>query len=131
MFLIHPLVDSELRHSLSARQPHRRFPILAVLLLAVAANATARETFLSNPEKYVPQYDGFCAEGMSKGKHYPGDPTSFVVHDGKTYLFFNAEAKVRFQVDPTALIKKADANWTEYQSEEKARLRQLLDGWRE
>ncbi|MGB2985646.1 MAG: YHS domain-containing (seleno)protein [Phycisphaerae bacterium] len=95
------------------------------------ASAGARKAFIDDPEKYVPRYNGHCAEGMSRGKRYLADPTQFIVNNGKTYLFFDAKAKVRFQIDPTPVIKKADANWVTLENEEKTRWRELLESWRE
>jgi len=70
-----------------------------------------RSDFMKNPEKYLPQYDTFCAEAMSRGLEYPGDPQRFVVYNDKTYLFRDEKAQTLFQTNPKAMIAKADAQW--------------------
>lgn len=75
------------------------------------AGGAERSDFMKDPQKYLPQYDMFCAEAMSRGKHYPGDPNLFVVWDQKTYLFQNEKAQIQFQADPRKVIDKANAEW--------------------
>ncbi len=77
------------------------------------ASAEAKATLLKEPDKYIPQYAGLCAEGVAKGKRYAADPTLFAVVDGRTYLFYDLKAKSQFEASPTEIIKKADANWPE------------------
>lgn len=73
--------------------------------------ASERDTFLENPDKYLPKYDGFCAEGVSRNKRYPADPENFAIYDGRTYLFYDPRAKLTFLVNPMEAARKADANW--------------------
>ncbi len=75
------------------------------------ANAEAAAAFEKNPDKYIPKYDGFCAEGVSRGKEYPGDPATFEVIDGATYLFFDDAAKKSFAANAKELIEKAGSQW--------------------
>ena len=50
-------------------------------------NEEVKAEFDSNPEKYLPQYGGRCAFGMSIEKELEPDPTNYKVIDGKLYLF--------------------------------------------
>ena len=84
------------------------------------ASAEAKAALLKEPDKYIPQYAGLCAEGVAKGKRYAADPTIFAVVDGRTYLFFDAAAKKNFETSPAEIIKKADANWPELKNAKKA-----------
>lgn len=77
------------------------------------SSAEAMAAFIKEPDKFIPRYDGVCAEGVSRGKRYGGDPTVFAVVDGRTYLFYDAAAKKAFDADPAEIIKKADSNWPE------------------
>ncbi len=44
--------------------------------------------FRRNPEKYVPQYGGFCAYALAKnGKKAGVNPKTFTISDGKLHLF--------------------------------------------
>ena len=42
--------------------------------------------FNANPEKYAPQYGGFCAYGAAFGKKFDIDGKVFEVLDGKLYV---------------------------------------------
>lgn len=56
------------------------------------ASAEHKSAFTSNPEKYLPVCDGYCAWGVAeKGKKVPVDPKTFKVVDGKLHLFFNGD----------------------------------------
>jgi YHS domain-containing protein len=77
------------------------------------SSAEAKAAFVKEPDKFIPQYAGFCVAGVSKGKRYPGDPTVFAVVDGRTYLFFDENAKKTFEANPTETITTADATWSE------------------
>ena len=46
-----------------------------------------KKTFESNPTKYLPQYGGYCAFGVSVGAKFRADPNKLVVKDGKYFLF--------------------------------------------
>ena len=75
------------------------------------ATEDAAGAFDKDPERFIPKYDGFCAEGVSQGKRFPADPNMFSVVDGKTYLFFDAKAQAAFDADSKPMIEKADADW--------------------
>jgi len=77
------------------------------------SSAEAKAAFIKEPDKFIPRYDGLCAEGVARGKRYAGDPKVFAVEDGRTYLFYDATAKKTFDADPAEIIKKADATWPE------------------
>src|SRR5690606_28858984 len=49
-----------------------------------------RQTFLKQPQKYEPQYGGWCAYAMgATGEKVEIDPETFKVVNGKLYLFYN------------------------------------------
>ncbi|HEY9048155.1 MAG TPA: YHS domain-containing (seleno)protein [Ohtaekwangia sp.] len=56
------------------------------------ASAEHKDLFKSNPDKYLPVCDGYCAWGVAeKGKRVPVNPTTYKIIDGKLYLFFNGD----------------------------------------
>lgn len=75
------------------------------------SSAAHKEMFVSDPEKYLPQYDGYCAFGASKGHKAAVDPKSWAIVDGKLYLNSSAGAQKAFDKDRAAAIKEADQNW--------------------
>lgn len=50
-------------------------------------NEEQKKSFEANPTKYLPQYGGYCAFGVSVGAKFRVDPNKFVVKDGKYFLF--------------------------------------------
>ncbi len=70
-----------------------------------------KQLFIANPEKFLPQYDGYCAYGMSLGKKFVSDPTVFTVVEDKVYLNKDASISKLFQEDRASHIAKADTNW--------------------
>jgi len=72
--------------------------------------------FLKTPEKYLPQYGGYCAYAIAeKGKKVNIDPETFEIRDGKLYLFYNSWGTNTLELwlknDVKGLQKKADKNW--------------------
>lgn len=73
----------------------------------------ALDAFKKSPAKYLPEYDGWCAYGVTFGKKIPVDPTVFTVVDGKLYLNKDKKVGKIFEKDPKKYIAKADSEWKE------------------
>ncbi len=71
------------------------------------------DLFKSNPEKYVPQYGGYCAYGVAKGSLVKIEPDQFTVVDGKLYLNYDSDVNKDWLKDKEGYIKKADAKFTD------------------
>ena len=69
------------------------------------------QKFKLNPEKYAPQYGGYCAFGASKGYLAETDPHAFTVVDGKLYLNYSLDVRTEWMKDIKERIRKADNNW--------------------
>ncbi len=69
------------------------------------------ELFESNPEKYSPQFGGYCAYAVSKNTTASIKPQYFTVHDGKLYLNYSKSVQKRWLKDKDNLIEDADENW--------------------
>jgi YHS domain-containing protein len=67
--------------------------------------------FLKKPEKYVPQYGGYCAYGVSENHTSPTDPQAFTIVDDKLYLNYNLKVKEMWSKDRSERIVKANENW--------------------
>lgn len=67
---------------------------------STAANKTA---FEAEPWKWEIQYDGACARmGPASGL---GDPSRWIVHEGKIYIFASDQCKAGFAADPKAHVE--------------------------
>lgn len=64
-----------------------------------------RERFASSPERYMPQFAGLCATGMSMGMKAEADPSVFKIIDGKLYVFSSTQARDKVEKDPSLLAK--------------------------
>ena len=67
--------------------------------------------FRENPEKYVPQYGGFCAFGAALGKKFDGNPRLFKIFGGRLFFNLNEEIQSKWETDVPGYVAKADANW--------------------
>jgi YHS domain-containing protein len=71
-----------------------------------------RKLFMEHPEKYAPQYGGFCAYGVSQGKKVGIDPKAWSISDGKLYLNYDLDIHDRkWLPNQKQLIKQADDRW--------------------
>ena len=77
------------------------------------ANEQHKALFDANPEKYLPQYGGYCANGMAYGIPWGGDADTWVMVDGKLYINGGAASKAAFLLDVPGNIKLADKYWSE------------------
>jgi YHS domain-containing protein len=69
------------------------------------------DLFKANPEKYAPQYGGYCAYGVTQGYLVKVDPEQFSVIDGKLYLNYDAEVQAKWKKDMAAYISAADGKF--------------------
>jgi YHS domain-containing protein len=70
-----------------------------------------RDLFAAGPEKYAPQYDGYCAWAMSEGRKAVTDPEVWKIVNGKLYLNCSKAAYEKWSKDIPGNVKKADENW--------------------
>jgi len=77
------------------------------------ANAENLALFAADPEKYVPEFGGYCAFAVSHGFTKSIQPDLWVIVDNQLYLNFNKRAKRKWDRDRDAAIKRGHANWPE------------------
>jgi len=70
-----------------------------------------KDLFTSNPEKYAPQYGGFCAYAVSQGSTADIDPEAWTVYNGKLYLNLSPSIQQIWSEDIPGYIAAADKNW--------------------
>jgi hypothetical protein len=70
-----------------------------------------RDLFATSPEKYAPQYDGWCAWALTEARKAITDPEVWKIVDGKLYLNCSKSAYEKWSKDIPGNIKKADENW--------------------
>jgi YHS domain-containing protein len=73
------------------------------------------ELFKKNPEKYLPQYGGYCAFGMKEGYKAKTDPVhAWTIHNGKLFLNYNKAVQNDWLPQKEPFIKLADENWKNF-----------------
>ena len=74
-------------------------------------NADNLALFKSDPERYAPQYGGYCAYAMSRGAIATTDPEAWSIVNGKLYLNFSLAVQKRWQKDVPGHIRAANDIW--------------------
>lgn len=75
------------------------------------ASEENRHAFLADPDKYLPEYGGFCAYGLAGGYKVHGDPKVWNIVDGRLYLNYSPSIGRRWERDIPGYISQGDANW--------------------
>ena len=77
------------------------------------ANNENKALFLKDPVRYVPQYGGYCSNGIVYGIPWGGDPDTWTMIDGKLYIFGGATSKKYFLMDEKNNLALANRYWAE------------------
>jgi len=71
-----------------------------------------RDLFKADPVRYAPQFGNFCAMALTRGELNEANPDSWLISDGKLYVFgkLDPAVAVLFQQDLAENIAKANQN---------------------
>ena len=78
------------------------------------ANGEHRDLFVKDPSRYAPQYDGYCAMGVSgdDAAHKDSvDPEAWAIVDGRLYFTHNQYWLEVWREHSDEYIKRADVDW--------------------
>lgn len=84
------------------------------------ASEANKKAFTERPDRYLPQFGGYCAFGVSLGALLPVDVDTWTVLNDKLYLNLNPEVAKLFAKDTNGVLTKADAKWKELQGKSSA-----------
>ncbi len=70
-----------------------------------------RKLFQQNPQKYAPQYGGFCAYAVSQGYTADIDPNAWEIYKGRLYLNYNRQVAATWRKKRDFYIGRANRNW--------------------
>ena len=87
----------------------------AVWYFSTKQNADA---FKATPEKYAPQYGGYCAYGLANGHKAPTDPNAWTILNGKLYLNYDKDVQGKWNKDQKGYIITADKYWPSVKDKE-------------
>lgn len=75
------------------------------------ASTENKALFEKKPEKYAPQYGGYCAYAMSRGDFAKIEPEAWTIIEGKLYLNYNTKIQKEWDEDRLGYIQSANAAW--------------------
>jgi YHS domain-containing protein len=70
-----------------------------------------KKLFDAAPEKYLPQYGGYCANGIAYAIPWGGDADTWTIVDGKLYIFGGVGSRDAFLLDAKENIALSDKYW--------------------
>jgi YHS domain-containing protein len=77
------------------------------------ASADNKALFDADPTRYIPQYGGYCTNGIVFGIPWGGNAEDFLVHNDKLYIFGGEMSKQAVMLDLDANLALADKYWNE------------------
>lgn len=75
------------------------------------ATADHRVRFIEEPERYAPQFGGYCAYAVSRGYTAEGDPNVWRIVEGRLYLNYSTHAQKLWDQDVPGNIAKGRQHW--------------------
>lgn len=72
------------------------------------ASARNRDLFSADPDRYAPQFSGYCSASVGNGRKNEGDPQVWKIVGGKLYVF----GKAGPWVDDPAALARSHAAWS-------------------
>ena len=75
------------------------------------ASEANRTQFRLNPDKFKPQYNGFCSNGMVYAIPLGGEPENFKIVNGRLFMFGGANSKKYWEMDEKRNLELGDNYW--------------------
>ena len=75
------------------------------------SSAAHKALFDKEPKKYLPEFGGYCANGIAYGIPWGGDADTFSMINNKLYIFGGQASKDGFEVDPVGNLALAERYW--------------------
>ncbi|WP_088280095.1 YHS domain-containing (seleno)protein [Ideonella sp. A 288] len=75
------------------------------------ASAEHKALFDQAPTRYLPQYGGYCANGLVYGIPWGGDADTWRIDNGRLFIFGGAGSKAAFELDVKGNTELADRYW--------------------
>ena len=77
------------------------------------SSAENQAEFLRSPETYMPQFGGFCSNGINYAVPWGagGGPNTWRIYRGKLYVFGGQSSRDQFEMDTELNLQRAHAYW--------------------
>jgi hypothetical protein len=76
-------------------------------------NVGNREAFAAEPEVYMPRFGGYDPVGVARGIALAGNPDTWLVSEGRLFLFYDRARLEIFRADPERINSAAERKWPE------------------
>ena len=79
------------------------------------ASEANKAEFQRAPEKYMPQFGGFCSNGINYAVPWGagGGPNTWRIYRGKLYVFGGQSSRDQFEIDTEKNLERAHKYWNE------------------
>jgi YHS domain-containing protein len=79
------------------------------------ASEANRAEFLKSPDQYMPQFGGFCANGINYAVPWGagGGPDTWRIYRGKLYVFGGQSSRDQFEMDTELNLARGHRYWNE------------------
>ena len=77
------------------------------------ANARHKALFEAEPARYLPEFGGYCANGIAYGIPWGGDADTWKIIDGRLYIFGGQLSQAAFELDERGNLELARSYWDE------------------
>lgn len=75
------------------------------------SNQANLDSFKIDPQRFAPQFGGYCAYGMADGHKAPTDPFAWTIVNDKLYLNYNKDVQQLWKEKQEINIQAAEKNW--------------------
>jgi hypothetical protein len=75
------------------------------------ASEEHRARFAASPERYAPQYGGYCAFAAADNRLARIDPQAWSIEGGRLFLNYSLDIRRQWLADRERFIRQADTNW--------------------
>jgi len=76
-------------------------------------SAAHKALFDTDPPRYLPQFGGYCANGIVYGIPWGGDADTWRILDGRLYIFGGLASRDAFELDVDGNRRLAERYWRE------------------
>ncbi len=79
------------------------------------ASVENKATFAKSPDKYLPQFGGYCSNGINYGIPWGGGggPNTWRIYRGKLHVFGGQSSRDHFEIDTERNLELAHKYWNE------------------
>ncbi len=78
-------------------------------------SAANRDLFAASPQRYAPQYGGYCAYALATSNSLAKiDPDAWTIVDDKLYLNYSLKIRSKWLEKQAEYIATADKNWPQH-----------------